>query len=102
MQDLADSRAIVRWTNFDLTDPSIRNHVAEGMRLTHMAIEYDNVMSTVLSEDGVLSKLKFLGEDDDSELDNDPAARLDAEIVLLSGTLRHLLSDLRKLLGGVA
>ena len=72
------------------------------MRLTHMAVEYDNVMSAVLSEDGVLSKLKFLGEDDDSELDNDPAARLDAEIVLLSGTLRHLLSDLRKLLGGVA
>jgi recombination associated protein RdgC len=102
MQDLSDSRAIVRWTNFDLTDPSIRNHVAEGMRLTHMAVEYDNVMSAVLSEDGVLSKLKFLGEDDDSELDNDPAARLDAEIVLLSGTLRHLLSDLRKLLGGVA
>ena len=102
MQDLSDSRAIVRWTNFDLTDPSIRNHVAEGMRLTHMAIEYDNVMSAVLSEDGILSKLKFLGEDDDSELDNDPAARLDAEIVLLSGTIRHLLADLRKLLGGVA
>ena len=59
-------------------------------------------MSAVLSEDGVLSKLKFLGEDEDSELDNDPAARLDAEIVLLSGTLRHLLADLRKLLGGVA
>ena len=42
--------------------------------------------------DGVLSKLKFLGEDEDSELDNDPAARLDAEIVLLSGTLRLLLA----------
>ena len=100
MQDLADSRAIVRWTNFDLTDPSIRNHVVEGMRLTHMAIGYNNVLSAVLSEDGVLSKLKFLGEDEDSQLDNDPAARLDAEIVLLSGTLRLLLADLRKLLGG--
>ena len=102
MQDLANSRAIVRWTNFDLTDSSIRNHVAEGMRLTHLAIEYNNVMSAVLSEDGVLSKLTFLGEDDDSELDNDPAARLDAEIGLLSGTLRLLLADLKKLLGGIA
>ena len=100
MQDLADSRALVRWTTFDLTEPSIRNHGVEGMRLTHMAIGYNNVLSAVLSEDGVLSKLKFLGEDEDSQLDNDPAARLDAEIVLLSGTLRLLLTDLRKLLGG--
>lgn len=102
MQDLSDSRAIVRWTNFDLTDPSIRNHVAEGMRLTHMGIDYDSVLSCVISEDGILSKLEFLGEDDDASQENDPTARLDAEIVLLSGTLRNLLGDLEKLLGGIA
>ena len=37
MQDAADYGAKVRWTNFDLSDPTIRTHVADGMRLTHLA-----------------------------------------------------------------
>lgn len=102
MQDLKDSRATVRWMNFDLTEPSIRNHVVEGMRLTHLEIEYDNIMSCVLNEDAVVSKLKFIGEQDDADFDNDPLARLDAEFVLLTGALRNLLKDLGKLLGGQA
>jgi len=48
MQDLADAGSVVRWTDFDLSDQTIRNHVANGMRLTHLAIVYDNVMSCVL------------------------------------------------------
>jgi recombination associated protein RdgC len=100
MQDAADVGSKVRWTDFDLSEKSIRNHVASGMRLTHLAIEYDNVMSCVLDENGVISKLRFLGMNDDS--DDDPVARMDAEFVLITGTLRMLLGDLKKLLGGFA
>jgi recombination associated protein RdgC len=57
MQDIGDKSSIVRWAGFDLSDASIRNHVANGMRLTHLAVEYDNIMSFVLNEDGVISKL---------------------------------------------
>jgi len=102
MQDPAEPRSIVRWTDFDLNDRTIRNHVANGMHLTHLAIEYDNVMSCVLDENGVISKLRFIGMDDDSDDHNDPLARLDAEFVLITGTLRRLLGDLKKLLGGFA
>ena len=102
MQDPADSRSIVRWTDFDLSDQTIRNHVANGMHLTHLAIEYDNVMSCVLDENGVISKLRFIGMDDDSDDHNDPLVRLDAEFELITGTLRRLLGDLKKLLGGFA
>jgi len=102
MQDLAEARSFVRWTDFDLTDRAIRDHVANGMRLTHLAIEYDNVISFVLDENGVITKLRFLGMDDDSDDQDDPLARLDAEFVLITGTLRKLLGDLRKLLGGFA
>jgi len=102
MQDAGDASSIVRWTDFDLSDKTIQNHVAGGMRLTHLAIEYDNVMSCVLSENGVISKLRFLGMDDDNEDHNDPLARQDAEFVLVTGTLRRLLADLRKALGGFA
>jgi len=102
MQDLADAGSVVRWTDFDLSDQTIRNHVANGMRLTHLAIVYDNVMSCVLSENGVISKLRFIGMDDDAEDHGDPLARQDAEFVLITGTLRRLLGDLKKQLGGFA
>ncbi len=101
LQDLTNSRGIVRCTNVDLTDQSIRNHVTDGMRLTHLGLQYDNVMQFVLAMDAVVSKLKFVGEDEDSD-DHDPIARLDAEFVLLTGTLRNLLADLKKLLEGFA
>ena len=102
MQDAADGGSIVRWSNFDLSDATIRNHVANGMHLTHLAIEYDNVMGCVVDENGVISKLHFLGMDDDREEYDAPLARLDAEFVLITGTLRKMLGDLRKLLGGFA
>ena len=102
MQDAADAGSIVRWTSFDLSDKTIRDHVANGMRLTHLAIEYDNVLGCVLDENGVITKMRFLGMDDDSHEDNDPLARMDAEFVLVTGTLRMLLGDLKKLLGGFA
>lgn len=102
MQDLGDASSVVRWTDFDLSDATIRNHVANGMRLTHLAIEYDSIMSCVLNENGVISKLRLIGLDDDKEHHVDPLARLDAEFALVTGTLRRLLQDLRKALGGFA
>ena len=102
MQDAADSGSLVRWTNFDLSDRSIRDHVAHGMRLTHLELVYENNMSFVLSDKGVITKLRFLGMDDDGEDHDDPLARLDAEFVLLTGSLRKLLGDLRKELGVLA
>ncbi|MEQ8205957.1 MAG: recombination-associated protein RdgC, partial [Woeseia sp.] len=102
MQDAVDAGSIVRWTDFDLDEKTIRTHVANGMSLTHVAIIYDNIMSFVLDENGVIRKLKFLGMDDDSDADNDPLARQDAEFALTTGTLRMLLVDLQKLLGGYA
>jgi len=83
MQDATDAASIVRWSNFDLSDHSIRDHVANGMRLTHLAIVYDNMMSFVLSESGVITKMKFLGMDDDNEDHGDALAEFDANSVPL-------------------
>ena len=99
MQDPADTGSIVRWSDFDLDDKTIRDHVANGMNLTHLGIVYDNILSFVLSENGVITKMRFLGMDDDSDVESDPLARHDAEFVLLTGTLRALLADMKKLLG---
>ena len=102
MQDAAEPRSRVRWTDFDLETTSIRNHVAQGMRLTHVALVYDNILSCVLDEEGVVTKLKFVGADDDTDDEHDPIARFDAGFALASGTIRNLLGDLKNLLGGYA
>jgi len=102
MQDLGDAASKVRWTDFDLSDKSIRDHVANGMRLSHLSIVYDNIMNFVMDENGVITKLKFIGMDDDNEGHTDPLARQDAEFVLITATLRNLLGDLKKQLGGFA
>lgn len=102
MRDPSSSKSSVRWTDFDLTESSIRHHVADGMQLTHLGVVYDNVMSCVIDEDGVMTKIRFLGMDDEAADDDNPLTRLDAEFVMLTGTLRHMLADLTKALGGLA
>lgn len=103
MLDAKDAGAKVRWTDFDLQDKTIRDHVADGMRLTQLAIEYDNVLSCTINASGVLSKVRILGADaKEARNESDPVARLDAEFVLLTGTVRQLLADLKSALGGVA
>lgn len=102
MQDAKEPKSKVRWMDFDLDEKSIRDHVAHGMRLTHVAIVYDNVLACVMDEEGVLTKVRFLGVDDAADEDNDAIARFDAEFALASGTVRNLLGDLKSLLGGFA
>jgi len=103
MQDLSDSRSIATWREFELTDPSIRRHVADGMKLTHLGIGFNELLSCVLSDDGVVSKLKFVegGAVDTPDIE-DPLARLDADFVLLTGTIAPMMASLKKLLGGYA
>jgi recombination associated protein RdgC len=101
MQDLSDSRSIATWREFELTDQSIRRHVIDGMKLTHLGIGFDELLSCVLNEDSVISKFKFLeGDSVDSPDFEDPLARLDADFVLLTGTISRMVDSLKKLLGG--
>jgi recombination associated protein RdgC len=103
MQDAKDASSTVRWNDFDLTDGSIRSHVADGMHLTQLELVYDNVLKFTLDEHGVLRKLKFLGVDDNEDIpENEELGRMDAEFVLFSGTLRRLQEELEKRLGGCA
>jgi len=103
MRDASDSKSAVTWRDFELADHSIRQHVVEGMKLTHLGLGFDGVMNCVINEEGAFSKLKFIqGETIDGLDDQDPLAQLDADFVLLTGAVRRLVEDLKKLLGGYA
>jgi recombination associated protein RdgC len=103
MQDVMDSKSVATWRDFELTDHAIRQHVVDGMRLTHLGLNFDEVMSCVMDHDGIISKLKFIeGDAVDDWGSEDPLAKLDADFVLLTGAVRRLVEDLKKLLGGFA
>jgi recombination associated protein RdgC len=102
LQDPADRLSIGAFRNIDLDDKTVRQHVLDGMRLTHLGLGFDEYASFVLSEDAVISKLKFLKGDAADELDDeDPQARMDADFVLLAGTFRRIIKELRTHLGGL-
>ena len=105
MLDPSVGSASVSWLDIELTDASVRRHVREGLRLDRLAVVFDDLLSCVIDQEGILRKLRFQGfADTDSEFDDadaeEPLARLDAEFALLTGTLRRLLASLRKHLGG--
>jgi recombination associated protein RdgC len=103
MQDVMDSKSSVTWRDFELSDHSIRQHVVEGMKITHLGVGFDEVMTCVIDQDAVISKVKFIaGEAVDQWGTEDPKAKLDADFVLLTGAVRRLVEDLEKLLGGYA
>jgi len=103
MQDVSDSKSIATWREFELTDASIRKHVVDGMRLTHLGVGFDEVLSCVINEAGDISKLKFIeGDAVDTPDYEDPLARMDADFVLLTGTVTRMVESLKKLLGGYA
>lgn len=102
MQDVVDSKSIVTWRDFELSDHSIRQHVVEGMRLTHLGVSFDEVMSCVIDQEGVISKVKFIEGEVVDNWGEDPMAKLDADFVLLTAAVRRLMEDLKKLLGGFA
>ncbi len=102
MQDVMDSKSIATWRDFELSDHSIRQHVVEGMRLTHLGVGFDEVMTCVIDQDAVISKVKFIEGEVVEQWGEDPKAKLDADFVLLTGAVRRLVEDLKKLLGGFA
>jgi recombination associated protein RdgC len=104
MRELTDEKGTVRWQNVDLAHSTVRQCLADGMELTHLAFQFGNVMSGVLDANGVLSKLSLLGVEDapKAATPEEKLAEQDAEIALLSGTLRQLIVGLRRSLGSDA
>lgn len=115
LQDPADAKAVVRWQNVDLGHPTVRKCLKDGLQITHLGVEFGQVLSGVIDANGAIGKLTLAGLDEGPRGGEAPPpeatqesaeaqalARLDAEFVLLSGTLRQLLASLKKALGGLA
>jgi DNA recombination-dependent growth factor C len=102
MRDRADAKSSVRWSEVDLTHANVRRCVKDGMELTHLGFLFDGALQGVLDSKGIIGKLKLVGldeaADEAAENEEDPLARLDAQLALLGGTLRQLVAGLRQAL----
>ncbi len=102
MQEPTLGGAVVNWKDIDLADSSIRKHVIDGMKIERLALEFDDIMSCVLDQNGAISKLKFVGsaEAEVETSDESLLAKQDAEFVLLTGTLTRFVENMKKTLDG--
>ena len=99
MRDPSERKSAVRWQDIDLANATVRKCMKDGMQLTHLGIEFRNVMSAVVDANGVLTKVKLLGLDEPPQSDSDdPLAQLDAELALVGGTLRQMLASMKQAL----
>ena len=104
MLDTAAGKASVSWLDMELESASVQKHVRDGLTLDRLAIRFDDVITCVLDQMGVVRKFKIEGVtgDEDAELDDHPLALLDAEFVIVGGMVQRLVEGLKKELKGYA
>jgi recombination associated protein RdgC len=103
MRDPSEVRASVNWLDMDLAERSVRDHVRGGLQIDRLGVQFDSTLSCVIDQEATLRKVRVVGLDgaDETE-DEDPIARLDAEFVVVVGSIARLLAALKKRLGGFA
>jgi recombination associated protein RdgC len=103
MRDPSDAAASVNWLDMELADRSVRDHVRAGLQIDRLGVQFDGTLSCVIDQDAILRKVRVAGLDEATDLDDeDPIARLDAEFVVVAGSVAQLLVALKKRLGGFA
>lgn len=105
LKAILEQGGILRSKHQDLVSDEIRGHIAAGKLVTKLALEWQERISFLLSDDGSLKKVKFsatlLEQNDDIDRD-DYAQRFDADFILMAGELAALIADLVTALGGEA
>ncbi|HEY3591735.1 MAG TPA: recombination-associated protein RdgC [Buttiauxella sp.] len=87
----------------DLISDEISVHLEAGKVVTKLALEWQERITFSLSDDGVLSKLKFcdtlLNQNDDIDLE-DLAQRFDADFLLFTSEVAAMIAEVIAALGG--
>ncbi|PPE61911.1 recombination-associated protein RdgC [Pectobacterium brasiliense] len=105
LKAILEDGGILRSKKQDLISSEIAGHIEAGKLVTKLALEWQEKISFVLTDDGVLKKLKLsdsvLEQNDDIDRE-DINQRFEADFVLITGELSALIKNLIEVLGGEA
>lgn len=101
LKNQGDDKGTATFKQHDLTLEEVQSSLEAGKYASKLAIDWDEKISFVLSEDLQIKKLKFLDVLEEQLKDNDPQTHeehLDIEFALMTGEVAGMLKDLIKAL----